>query len=92
MILRVLSASVCGPHQLSLTFNDGTSGVADVGPLLDGSVFEPLHDPDYFALAELDRVSGTVAWPNGADFAPEALRATVPASTSGAASAALSPV
>ncbi len=75
MILRALSASVCGPRLLLLTFSDGTSGVAGLGPLLDGPIFEPLHDPDYFALAELDRVSGTVAWPNGADFAPEALHA-----------------
>lgn len=77
MILRVRSAAVCGPHQLVLTFNDGSSGVADVGPLLAGPIFEPLRDPEYFALAELDAVAGTVAWPNGADFAPEALRAVL---------------
>ena len=41
--------------------------------LLDGPVFEPLRDPAYFARAALDPVRGTVVWPNGADFAPEAL-------------------
>jgi hypothetical protein len=45
----------------------------DVAPLLTGRVFEPLRDPAYFARVELDPVCGTVAWPNGADFAPEAL-------------------
>jgi hypothetical protein len=32
-----------------------------------------LHDPEFFARMELDSICGTVAWPNGADFAPEAL-------------------
>lgn len=42
-------------------------------PLLDGPVFESLQDPEYFARVVVDPVCGTVAWPNGADFAPEAL-------------------
>ncbi len=33
----------------------------------------PLTDESYFAKVRLDRLSGTVTWPNGADFAPEAL-------------------
>jgi hypothetical protein len=77
MILRVVSAEVCGPHHLSLTFNDGAGGVADVEPLLSGPVFEPLREASYFARAELERICGTVVWPNGADIAPEALRALV---------------
>jgi hypothetical protein len=74
MILRVLSAEVCDRFQLRLSFNDGTSRRVDVRPLLEGPVFLPLHDPAYFASVSLDPVAGTVAWPNGADFAPEALR------------------
>lgn len=77
MIVRVLSATVCGPHHLLLAFNDGESGVADVRPLMTGPIFEPLHEPEFFALGELDPVAGAVAWPNGADFAPEALRAVL---------------
>ena len=42
-------------------------------PLLDGPVFEPLRAPAYFASVTLDSICGTVVWPNGADFAPEAL-------------------
>ena len=74
MILRVVEAEVCGNHLLRLAFNDGTGKTVDVGVLLTGSVFEPLRDPAYFGRAQLDRVCGTVTWPNGADFAPEALR------------------
>ena len=73
MILRILEAEVCGPHSLRLRFNDGTRKRINVLPLLDGPVFEPLHDPSYFAQVTLDLVAGTVVWPNEADFAPEAL-------------------
>ncbi len=73
MILRVIEAEVCGHHLLRLAFNDGMRQTVDIGPLLSGPVFEPLRDPAYFARMELDRMCGTVVWPNGADFAPEAL-------------------
>lgn len=73
MILRITSAEVCGPHSLRLSFNEGTEKSVDVSPLLEGPVFEPLKDPDYFRQVSLDTVCGTVVWPNGADFAPEAL-------------------
>jgi hypothetical protein len=73
MILRIQHATILGPHLLRLTFNDGTLKTVDVRPLLAGPVFEPLRDPAYFARGQLDPVCGTVVWPNGADFAPEAL-------------------
>jgi hypothetical protein len=73
MILRIREARVCGPHALRLAFNDGTVKQVDVRPLLEGNIFEPLQDPAYFATMTLDSICGTVVWPNGADFAPEAL-------------------
>lgn len=73
MILRIREALVREPHFLRLTFNDGTSKQVDVRPLLVGPIFDLLRDPSYFARATLDPICGTVVWPNGADFAPEAL-------------------
>jgi len=72
-ILRILDVTVCGDHVLQLRFNDGTSKRVNVRPLLTGAVFAPLSDPQYFRTVRLDKVAGTVVWPNGADFAPEAL-------------------
>lgn len=72
-ILRVKSVRVCGPFSLDLTFNDGVSKRVNVRPLLRGPVMQPLTEESYFARVRLDKLSGTVAWPNGADFAPEAL-------------------
>ena len=77
MISRILSAEVRGPHRLWVSFNDGTCGEVDPRPLMSGPVFDPLRDPEFFARVTLDPVCGTVVWPNGADFAPEALRSLV---------------
>ena len=73
MILRITNASVCGPFRLRLTFNDGVEKVVDLKDELTGPIFQPLRDRAYFEQVILDRVCGTVTWPNGADFAPEAL-------------------
>jgi hypothetical protein len=73
MILRIEEAEVVGPHSLALIFNDNTRKTVNVRSLLKGPVFELLKDADYFASATLDAVCGTIVWPNGADFAPEAL-------------------
>ncbi len=73
MILHIVEAKVVGPTLVELTFDDGTEKRVDVGPLLIGPVFEPLRDPDCFARISVDPVAGTVVWPNGAGFAPEAL-------------------
>jgi hypothetical protein len=81
MILRILEVAVRGPHHLELSFSDGAHAVVDVEPLLSGPVFEPLREPSYFALVALDPVCGTIVWPNGADFAPEALHSLIPAET-----------
>lgn len=77
MILRITEARVIRPHTLFLRFSDGVEGEVDVLPLLIGPVFEPLRDPAFFRRAELDPICGTVVWPSGADFAPEALRQSI---------------
>jgi len=72
-ILHIVRAEVCGSHSLRVVFDDQTSKVVNLTLLLDGLVFEPLRDPEYFARVAVDPRCGTVVWPNGADFAPEAL-------------------
>ena len=68
---EVIRVKVVRPYVLEIEFSDGTEKEVDVGPELEGEVFEPLKEPDYFALATVE--GGIVAWPNGADFAPEFL-------------------
>ena len=72
-IPRVVYVRVCGPTSLELAFADGVRKRVNVGRLLRGRVFEPLHDPTFFAKAAVDPIGMTVVWPNGADIAPETL-------------------
>lgn len=74
-LLHVTSAVVCGPRALRLVFDDGTRKRVDLTPLLEGPIFRSVRRPSYFAKVRLDARIGTVCWPNGADLAPEALRA-----------------
>jgi len=74
MVLRIVEAEVCGDSCIRVAFNDGTNKVVSLRGILDGPVFEPLQERDFFARMELDPICGTVVWPNGADFAPEELR------------------
>jgi hypothetical protein len=67
----VVSAEYRGEFRIRLAFSDGVVGTIDFSDWLDGPVFEPLKDPAYFARFFID--GGTVAWPNGADIAPETL-------------------
>ena len=57
--------------RIHFTFNDDLQGTLDLQDWLDGPVFEPLKDREQFRQFFID--GGTVVWPNGADFAPEAL-------------------
>jgi hypothetical protein len=72
-LVHVTAVEVVGDHRLRLAFEDGVLGEVDLSSWDWQGVFEPLADPTYFARVELDRRLGTVAWPNGADFAPETL-------------------
>jgi len=68
---QVVRAEYRGGHRIHLAFNDGREKTVDFLPWLSGPVFEPLKDEEYFRQFFLE--AGTVAWPNGADIAPETL-------------------
>ena len=67
----VIRAEYRGDHRLHLTFNDNSEKTIDFRQWLDGPVFEPLKKQSYFRRFFI--AGGTVAWPNGADIAPETL-------------------
>ena len=69
---RVVSVQPLEGFRLAVRFDDGTEGETSLGDRLFGPVFEPLCDPNVFAKAFVDEF-GAIAWPNGADLAPDAL-------------------
>lgn len=73
MFLHVKSVRWLRDYELELEFTDGSIKVVDLADQLYGVVFEPLRDPATFRAVALNTESGTIEWPNGADFAPEFL-------------------
>ena len=77
MLPQVVEARYVGGHTLWLRFNDGAEGEVDLANELNGPIFEPLRDPDFFRQLCVHPELRTVVWPNGADFAPEFLRRAI---------------
>ena len=76
-MVRVIEAKYVKDYVIWLRFNDGTEGEVDLEPELYGEVFEPLKDKQFFKSFFLNPDWHTIAWPNGADFAPEFLHSAV---------------
>ena len=78
MLRDVVEVRVLAGYRVFLRFEDSIQGELDLEPLLspfDG-VFEPLRDHARFREIFVDS-GGTIAWPNGADIAPETLYSLV---------------
>ena len=70
-LVWIIKANYVEDYKVNLTFNDGVSGIVDFKNHLNGPVFEPLKNVEFFKKVELD--SWTLTWPNDSDFAPEFL-------------------
>ena len=73
--LHINQARHLNDFKIWVSFNDGTEGSVDLQDDLEGSIFEPLKDPEYFRSFKLE--GHTLSWPNGADFAPEFIHSTL---------------
>lgn len=70
-LIWITKAEYLSDYKVSLVFNDGVEGVADLKDSLNGKVFEPLKDKEYFKT--FNKNSWTIEWNCNADFAPEYL-------------------
>jgi hypothetical protein len=73
----VIEARYLEDYKIWLRFEDGSEGEVDLEGELHGEVFEPLRDRQFFASFSVNRDTGTIEWPNGADLAPEFLYARI---------------
>jgi hypothetical protein len=60
-------------YKLLLTFEDGSLRMADLEPYLDGEIFEPLREINYFRGVGVNPELDTIVWDNGADMSPDFL-------------------
>lgn len=70
---RITEVRVVGDSSIEVTFEDGLCRTIDLGPILVGTMFGPLKDPELFRQVRVDPEVHTIVWPNGADFDPETL-------------------
>lgn len=68
---RVRAVSVLPDYRLSVTCNDGTSGIVDMAALVnspDAGIYADLKDAQMFQKVSIEL--GALTWPNGADLDP----------------------
>lgn len=82
-------------YVVRVLFADGEVRDVDLEPLLDGPVFRPLRDRDFFESVRVHELGDTIVWSNRADLDPEVMyglerpavapapRITTPALTAG---------
>ena len=69
MFIDVVKAEYLDGYRVKLLFNDGETKIVDLSRFLNGSVFAPLKDIDFFKNFSIK--FNTIEWENGADIAPE---------------------
>ena len=78
MLKDIVCVELLSDFRLHLEFEDGIAGDVDVAALVPfEGVFEPLRDKTFFDRVRVDKDSGTIVWPNGADLDPDVLYALV---------------
>jgi Protein of unknown function (DUF2442) len=72
---RINHVQYIADYRLELGFTDGLRKEIDFRDKVvgRGGVFRALADPEFFSQVRLEREAGTIVWPNGVDFCPDAL-------------------
>lgn len=68
---RIRAVNVLPGYRLSITCNDGTSGIVDMSVLVNSpnaGIYAALESTELFQQVSIEH--GALAWPNGADIDP----------------------
>jgi hypothetical protein len=69
----VTNVAYLSGYKLKIWFGDNSVKVVDLQSYLDGPIFEPLKNLEFFRRVTVNHDIDTIVWPNNADFAPEFL-------------------
>jgi len=72
-MIYITDAKYIKNYQIWAKFNNGVEMIIDLEKYLDGEIFEPLKDIEFFKQVKFNPETDTVEWPNSADFAPDFL-------------------
>ncbi|MCI0395567.1 MAG: DUF2442 domain-containing protein [Chloroflexi bacterium] len=72
-LYRVTEFESVGDYVLRIEFDDGSRQLIDFEPILNGPMFGPLRNPEFFKQVQLEETFGALEWPNGADIDPTVL-------------------
>ena len=67
----VKKAKYIEEYKIQMTFEDKKTKIVDLKNYLDGEIFEPLNDINYFKNFKV--ALNTITWKNGADISPDFL-------------------
>lgn len=73
MIIGVKEVEYIQNFKLRVIFDNSVKKMVDLENYLDGEIFEPLKNIEYFKQVKVDEDIETICWENGADFSPEFL-------------------
>jgi hypothetical protein len=71
--IKISAVEVLEGYSLRLYFYNGTIKEINLEPVLYGVLYEPLRNLELFRQVAVNDETGTIEWPNGADFDPELL-------------------
>ncbi|MBF0336968.1 MAG: DUF2442 domain-containing protein [Nitrospirae bacterium] len=69
----VRKAAYVSDYKLMITFDNGIVRYVDLEEHLDGEIFEPLRDINYFKTVCVNSDIDTICWDNGAGISPDFL-------------------
>ena len=69
----VRSAEYVSDYRVKLVFEDGSVRIADLASHLEGEIFEPLKDVDFFRTVRVEPDINSIVWENGADMSSDFL-------------------
>jgi len=80
--MKITSATVVDHFRVSLRFDDGTSGMADLSPLAGRGVFRAWDEKGVFEQLSISP-AGALHWPGDLDLCPDALYLQVAGKSAG---------